>query len=334
MSDPRAEAVQFLLRQQQAVDDARRGGDLAAQAQALLALGLLRHYRGEQEQAFARLEEGLALAEEVGDAGLIYQAQLRLADVHFRLGEIAQANILYQSVLQNAQQNSHQAAEAGALYGLGMIAIHAQGKEAAGQVFLQQAKTLGYVSDSAPYPTINGRMSDAELEAARDSAVRLGSRYAECQCLIMLGERRANNALTRREARPIYEDALRIAREGRFRFEELRVRLLLADQDYDDNYYVRYAEVYQDVLEQYLAIITLAREIGQRQSEARALLAATTCADHLHQYAKAREFLTQAAAIYTDLGDLRALRRVNRRLWFSRVSSRMGLLARLRRRLP
>lgn len=367
MIDPRAEAVQYLIAHQTAVEDARREGDTPAQVRALIALGTLRDLRAEQPHALAHLDEALALAELAQDGGLIRGTQIHMGYLHLRRGAALQAKACFEEALKSAQASGDPAAESTAFAALACVAHGSEGKE--GQARLYMERTLPADKFGLPLDLLLSKQdratliaelhretsaarlagdalqetelyiylaelylsahkdTDAEQMAERVYALaqRTGARFHEAYALFIGGCVQLRNALRFREAEATLQTAQRITQDGGFKYLDLALQVTLLTNLIMTNSNVRSKEVYQRALQQGQDLLAYAEALGQQHTQGDVSHTLSVVAARLGNHRDAVTYATNAATIYTRLGDLRRAQQVAWRL------RRLGIMGRWRR---
>jgi DNA-binding SARP family transcriptional activator/tetratricopeptide (TPR) repeat protein len=237
---------------------ARQMGDLAAEAEALVSLGVLDLAQGCHPEAVAHMQQGLALSREAGYRSGEIRALGNLAMLHVFLSQYDDATVHIQQTLALCREMGDHAAEARALANLSMIESR-QGR----------------------YEQASGRVHRT-LALFREAGDRAGEAHALCS-LGEVGVRQGDL----RQAVGYVGQALALFREIGSRSGEARVFAALGDAALRQGQYQQAA----DYQRQSLAVC---REIGYQAGEVTALnglgetlLAAGWPADACAQYAAA-----------------------------------------------
>ena len=248
---------------------ARHTGDPAAEAEALISLGVLALDQGYRQQAAAYLQQGLALFRATGDRSGEVRALGNLGNLNLQLGHYGQATGHLQQALALFREIGDQAGEAHALASLSVIDFQ------------------------------QGRYEQATGHLHRTLALsrQAGDRTGEAHALSSLGEvdlRRGNCG----QATGHLQQALALFRETGSRSGEARALTALGDAGLRQGRYEQAA----DYQRQSLAVCS---EIGYRAGEAVALnglgevfLAAGRSSDARAQHAAALSVTTQSGEKY------------------------------------
>ncbi|MCO4747228.1 MAG: protein kinase [Proteobacteria bacterium] len=145
----RAQALYHLGQWGEAVEDAKRAGELAAlvrdarlQAEVSSELGSQLRNQGPMEEAERHLRLALAKAEEVGDPRLRTLPLYQLGGVVWGRGDLEQAERLWKDAAQTAQRTGDERALGYAFNGLGILAICRGASSDARNHLEQSAKTF------------------------------------------------------------------------------------------------------------------------------------------------------------------------------------------------
>ena len=214
---------------------ARREGDIAAEATALKALGLVAYHQGRYPQATAHLEQALALFRQTSDRPAQARVLSNLGVVSYLEGRYAQACEWWQQCLWVHRENGDQAGEASTVGNLGLLDLR-QGR-------YQQAS----------------RRLQQSLALARTNS----DRVTEFTALANLGEVSLRRGAYQLAAEQL-EQALALAREGNDRNHEASALVRLGKAYLCLEQYERAADHVQHSL-------AIARETGDREDEAEAL---------------------------------------------------------------
>jgi DNA-binding SARP family transcriptional activator len=130
-----------------ALDAARRSGDRAAEARMLRSLGDLawQHRRlGEARECY---DEARVAAQEAGDGQEYGRALVGLAEIHLDTGAVAEAAALLEPALAAVAAPAHARGRYDALRALALLALEAEGPEAAERRFTQCLELAGALRD-------------------------------------------------------------------------------------------------------------------------------------------------------------------------------------------
>jgi tetratricopeptide (TPR) repeat protein/transcriptional regulator with XRE-family HTH domain len=289
-----------------ALNAARRTGDRAAQARALIGLGQYHRRQGHYLQAADCIQQALAQAREADDRPGQARALTVLGAISFGRGHYEQALSHCQEALGLFWELGDQVGEAGTLTAMGLVY--------AAQGFYQQAadhhhqavvvaRRAGQRSREAAALTNFGEACYGQGDYAQAAdysqqaltlARELGDRYVETYALTALGAaccRQGRYA----QAADHSQQALTLARE-------------LGDRDGEAEALNTTGEVLLATGEpgqahaSHTAALALARETGDRYQQARAHRGLAEACDATGQPAEARQHWQHAVAQYTALG--------------------------------
>jgi non-specific serine/threonine protein kinase len=119
-------------------------GELGARAEiagALITLGETLHGKGELDGAATLLEDGLSLARKLGDWRTTEVGLSRLADIAYQVGDHTRATALYEELLALCREHGYRHGEAYGLRGLGHLARRQSDNERSA-ILLAESLTL------------------------------------------------------------------------------------------------------------------------------------------------------------------------------------------------
>jgi tetratricopeptide (TPR) repeat protein/transcriptional regulator with XRE-family HTH domain len=290
-----------------ALSAARRTGDRAAQARALIGLGQFHRRQGHYLQAADCLRQALAQAREGDDQPGQARALTNLGAISFGQGHYQQALAHCQEALGLFRELGDQVGEAGALTSMGLV-YAAQGyyQQAAGQhqQAVAVAREAGHRSREAAALTNFGEACYGQgyyaqaadySQQALTLARELGDQYVETYALTALGAaccRRGRYA----QAADYSQQALTLARE-------------LGDRDGEAGALNTTGEVLLATGEpgqahaSHTAALTLARHTGNRHEQATALARLGQVCHRQGQYGQAARYHQEALALFRRSGD-------------------------------
>jgi class 3 adenylate cyclase/tetratricopeptide (TPR) repeat protein len=151
---------------------AQKLGDEGSCAEASAHLGGVAFERGEWTEAMARLRESIALARQIGDKARLAHALLNLGWVYFKQGAYLEARTGFEEGLALHQELGNRQGQARALDGLGSVAVML------GEY--KEARSL-YLETQVLHRELGDRRGEATALSNLGEAARLQADYAAAQ---------------------------------------------------------------------------------------------------------------------------------------------------------
>jgi DNA-binding SARP family transcriptional activator/tetratricopeptide (TPR) repeat protein len=304
--DTRAHFPDALSIHTDARNAASQTGDRAAEAYALVNLGVVHLRQGRYEQAAEHYRGALPLFRETGDRGGEARTLTHLGLVNWRQGRYELAAERHWQALTRYRETANRAGEANALSNLGLVRWRqgryeeaAEGHRQALILYRETGRRIGEANALTNLGVVNlrqGRYQQAadDLRQALTLFRETGNRIAEGYALANLG------VVNLRQGR--YQQAADDLRQALTLFRET------GNRDGEAEALNRIGETMhatgqsEQAHAQHAAALTLAVETGDRYQQARAYAGLAHTRHAAGEHGLARQHWQHALTLYTDLG--------------------------------
>ena len=294
---------------QRSLDAARSLEDIMGQATAWLHLGRIAEARGNYVQAHECWQDGLMLARQGKQDGLVAEMLMELGVLARQQGQPAQANQYFEEALDAARQAGDRRREGDTLRNLGILLREKGQPERARQLYEEalavfhevgeqqgSARTLnnlGVLARQQGQPERAHQLLEEALAIFRQLEDRRGAAIA-------LGNlsRLAENRGQLREARQLYEEALAAFEQLGDRRSMAQVVHNLGTLAWAQGQPAQARQFFED------SLATL-RQLGDQRTAALTLNELGSLAREQGQFEEAGQFLAEALNIFGQLGDRR-----------------------------